>query len=190
MAGAGVFEGFQGRLGLWKKTSLHLFCDVQFVSGAAFRVQSFRNSTALLVHGVSNLVEADEGKGIAVKILEAGEYTAPDRCLIFGVWRAVVARRGVLRRSRGRSAEFVFETLQARREIEANSALGPFDVFREYVFGDKGNPGGPADELVLWRLGFRCDKCEVGGAIRRSDRYPALAGLRVAIKNELETQLV
>ncbi len=84
MARTSIFQGFQGRLGLRKKTSLHFFCDLQFVSRAAFRVQLFGDGAALRFDGVRNLVEADKRKGIAVEIFEAGEYAAPDRCLIFG----------------------------------------------------------------------------------------------------------
>jgi len=53
-------------------------------------------------------------------------------------------------------------------------------------FGDKGNLRGLANKLVLFRVGLGRHQCQVRGAVRRSDRYPAPAGLKTGIKDQVE----
>ncbi len=91
---------------------------------------------------------------------------------------------------RGAHVHLILEALQARRELEANSALAPFAVLGDYIFGDKGDRHGPADELVLLGAGLRLDEREVRGAIGGRDGYEATIGLNAGVKNQLETELI
>ena len=73
---------------------------------------------------------------------------------------------------------------------ESNPALAPFAELGGDIFGDKNNLCGPANELVLCRIGIRRDQRQHRRAIRRRDRYPALAGLQAGVKCQIETQLI
>src|SRR5713226_9293374 len=84
----------------------------------------------------------------------------------------------------------ILEALQARRELKANSALAPFAVLGNHILGDKGDRRGPADELDLFRAGFRRDEREVRGAVGRGDGYKTTAGLTAGVKDQLEAELV
>src|SRR5260370_422503 len=116
-------------------------------------------------------------------IPEAGEHAAPNRRVL------CVGRRRV-RRMRGAHLHFILEALQARRKLEANSALAPFAELDDQIFGDKGDLCGLADELVLFRAGFWRDESEVRGTVGRGDGYPATTGLNAGIKDQLEAELI
>src|SRR5713226_3388580 len=84
----------------------------------------------------------------------------------------------------------MLEALQARRKLEANSALAPFAELGEHIFSDEGNLGGPANELALLGVGLRRAQCQVRSAVRRGDGYPAAARLIARVKDQLETELI
>src|SRR5437879_2610540 len=86
--------------------------------------------------------------------------------------------------------DFVLQALQTRRELEAHAALAPFSVFRNYIFGDKSNRHGPANEFELFRTGFRRYKRKVRGTVGRSDSYKTAIGLNARIKDQLEAKLI
>ena len=74
--------------------------------------------------------------------------------------------------------------------VEANPALAPFAKLGGDIFGDKNNLRGPANELVLCRIGIGRDQRQDRRAVRRRYRYPALAGLQAGIKRQIEPQLI
>src|SRR5437879_13651596 len=84
----------------------------------------------------------------------------------------------------------ILEALQARSELEANSAIAPLAVLGNYILGDKGDWHGPANELVLFRARLRRDERKVRRAIGRSDGYEATIGLNAGVKNQLEAELI
>ena len=57
-ADAGVFQGFERRLGLREKTGLDLLGDFDFLGGAAFGFLFLDNRAAMGFDGVSYLIEA------------------------------------------------------------------------------------------------------------------------------------
>ena len=77
---ARIVECFQGREGLGEESRLHLFGDLQFVSGAAFGFKFRRRSAPLRFHRLGHFIEAHQREGIPVDIFEAGKYSAPNRC--------------------------------------------------------------------------------------------------------------
>src|SRR6266851_1473930 len=182
-AKAGVFKSFQGRLRLGEEPSLNLFGDFEFLGDAALGFQPPGKGTALRFDSLSHLVEAHQRKGIAVKIPKAGKDAAPNRSVLCAGSRWV-------RRLRGAHVHLIFEAFQARRELEANSALGPFAVLGNHILGDKGDRHGPANELDLFRAGVRCDEGEVRGAVGRGDGYETTVGLNAGVKDQLEAELI
>src|SRR5260370_32540323 len=103
-------------------------------------------------------------------MLETGKDAAPNRSVL-------CAGRRLVSRLRGAHVHFILEAFQARRELEANSALAPFAVFDSHILGDKGDVSGLANELVLFRAGFWRDEREVRGAFRLVDGYETAAVL-------------
>src|SRR5438034_11593980 len=95
------------------------------------------------------------------------------------------AGRRWVRRMRGAHVHLILEALQARRELEANSAVCPFAGRGNYILGDKGDRYGPANKLVLFRAGLRCDErkgCRGGG---RRNGYKAAIGGDTGVEDEL-----
>src|SRR6266851_1113388 len=178
-----VFKCFEGRQSLREEPGLHLFGNFKFLGGAAFGFLLLSDGAALLFDGVGHLVEAHQRKGIAIEIPETGKDAAPNRSVL-------CAGRRLVSRLRGAHVHLILEALQARRELEANSALAPFAVLDNHILGDKGDVSGLADELVLFRAGFWRDEGEVRGTVGRGDGYPATIGLNAGIKDQLEAELI
>src|SRR5229473_3913363 len=182
-AQAGIFEGFEWRLRLGEEPGLDLFGDFDFLRGAAFGFQPPGEGAALRFDGVGHFVEADQRKGIAVGILEASKDTAPNRS-------GLCAGRGGVRRLQSAHLHLILEAFEARRKVEANSSFGPFAVFGNHILGDKGDGRKPANELALFRAGFRRDESEVRGAVGRGDGYETTVGLNAGVKDQLEAELI
>src|SRR5713101_2968849 len=178
-----VFKRFEGRQSLREEPSLDLFRNFKFLGGAAFGFLLVCNGAALLFDSVGHLIETHQRKRISIDIPEAGEHTAPNR-------RVLCAGRGWVSRMRGAHLHLILEALQARRELEANSALAPFAELGNQIFGDKGDVSGLANELVLFRAGFWRDDGEVRGAVGRGKGYPATTGLNAGVKDQLEAELI
>src|SRR3989442_8907598 len=100
------------------------------------------------------------------------------------------ARRRGVRRLRSAHLHLILEAFQARREVEANSALGPLAVLGNHILGDKGDRRRPADELGLFRAGLRRYECEVRRAVGRGDGYKTTTGLNAGVKDQLEAELI
>ena len=75
-----IVERLNWRTDLREKTALDFVGDFEFLGGAAFEFEFGGGRAALGFEGVSDFVEADERKGVAVGIAEAGGDAAPDRC--------------------------------------------------------------------------------------------------------------
>src|SRR5579864_4360562 len=80
-ATAGIFESVEARQGLRKQASLHALGDFQFLRGAALGFELLFGKAALGFDFADKVVAADEGKRVAVEIVEAGEDSAPERGL-------------------------------------------------------------------------------------------------------------
>jgi hypothetical protein len=52
----------------------------------------------------------------------------------------------------------VADTLEARRTVKADAALGPFEELGGDVFRDEDDLRGATDELVLFRIGLGSDE--------------------------------
>jgi hypothetical protein len=74
--------------------------------------------------------------------------------------------------------------------LKADAAFGPFLELGSDIFGDKNNLRGPADELVLLRVGLGDDKRKDRGAIGRGDGNPTVTGLKPGIKGQMESKLI
>src|ERR1700732_290020 len=73
---------------------------------------------------------------------------------------------------------------------KANAPLSPLAVRSHDIFSHKRDRRGLTDQFVLIRVGFRCDQGEHGGAVRWSDSYQALSGLKTHIKGQIEPELI
>ena len=71
-----------------------------------------------------------------------------------------------------------------------NAAFGPFLEFGDDVLGDENDLGGAANELVLLGVGLGSDEGENGGAVGRGDGDEAVAGLKLGVVGEVETELI
>src|SRR6266699_2155559 len=178
-----IFKGLERRRGLREEPGLHLFGNFKLLRGTAFGFQSFSKGAALRFDGLGHLVEADQRKGIAIEVLKTGKDATPNRSML----RA--GRRGI-RRLRSAHLHPILEAFQARRELKANSALGPFAILGNHILGDKGDRRGPADELGLFRARLRRDEREVRGAVGRGDGYKPRARLNAGVKDQLEAELI
>jgi hypothetical protein len=86
--------------------------------------------------------------------------------------------------------EVELDAAKARGVLEAHAASGPFLIFGENVFGDKGQSCGATDEFEVERIGFWGDEGENGLAVGRSDGDEAVAGLEFGVVGEVEAELV
>ena len=170
--------------------------NFEFVSGATFCFLFGGDDTALRFHGVRQLVEADQGESVAVKVTEAGNDSAPDR-RFFAEEHAGSVDGGELRvwsyaSSSGAlgGLRLIANALQARRSLEADAALGPFLELCSDIFGDEHNLRGTPDKFVLLRVRLRSDQRKDGCAIRRRYTDPAIAGLHPRVEGDVEAELV
>jgi hypothetical protein len=182
---AGVVQRGNRRTELRKKAALYFVGDFEFLGGAAFEFEFCGSGSALGFKRVRDFVEADERERVAVGIAKARGDAAPDRRFLTeqrrfgGSCAANLTRFGI-----------ELDAAQARRVIEANSAVGPFLIFGEDVFGDKRQARGAADEFEVERVGLRCDQREDGLPVRRSYGDEAFTGLQFRVVREVEAELV
>src|SRR6266567_898524 len=181
-AKASIFKSFQGRLRLGEEPGLDLLSDFEFLGDTAIGFQPVSKGAALCFDGLGHFIEAHQRKGIAVKIPKTGKDPAPNGGVL-------CAGRRRVRRLRCAHVHLILEALQAGRELEANSPLGPFAVLGNHILGDKGDRHGPANELELFRAGVRRDEGEVRSAVGRGDGDRATAGLNAGVKDQLEPEL-
>src|SRR5438270_761827 len=59
---AGVFQAVQWRLNLWEEARLHVLSDLELVGGKTFSFLLGGGCASLRLHGVSELVEAEQRK--------------------------------------------------------------------------------------------------------------------------------
>src|SRR6266571_840663 len=137
-AKAGILKSFQGRLPLGEEPGLNLFGDFEFLGDPAIGFQPVGKGAALCFDGLGHFIEAHQRKGIAVKIPETSKDAAPNRSVLCAGSRWV-------RRLRGAHVDLIFEAFQPRRELEANSALGPFAVLGNHILSYKSDRHGPAN---------------------------------------------
>jgi len=180
----GIVERLNWRADLRKKTALDFIGDFQFLDGAAFEFEFGGGGAALGFEGVGDFVKADEGKGVAVRIAEAGGDAAPDGGF-FAEQRGFDGAAGCVGVGR-----IELDATEARGVLEADASFGPFLVFCEDVFGDEGQAGGAADEFEVERVGFGGDQGEDGLAVGRGYGDEALAGLEFGVVGEMEAELV
>ncbi len=81
-AGAGVVERLQRGPGLGEEPGLDLPRNRQLVNGAALGFELLGHGAAPRLHGMSDLVEADEGEGVPIDVAEARGNAAPHRGLV------------------------------------------------------------------------------------------------------------
>ena len=74
--------------------------------------------------------------------------------------------------------------------LKANPSPAPFEVLSGHIFRDENHRRRLADEITLFGAGLRCDQGEDRGPVRRRDRHPALAGLKLGIKGQIESKLI
>ncbi len=180
-ASAGVVERLQGGHGLGEEPGLHLPGDRELVDGAALRFELVGGGAPLGFHGMSDLVEADEGEGIPVGVAKAGEDAAPHGLL-------VAEHPG--RRSESTRRRVVLDPPEPRSAHEADPLPRPLLEPAGHVGGDEHDMGGAADEPVLGGPRWGDDEGEDGGAVGRGDRDPALARLKAGIDDESEAELL
>ena len=178
-----IVERLDGGTELGEKAALDFVGNFQFLGGAAFEFEFGGGGAALGFEGVSDFVEADEEEGVAVKIAEAGRDAAPDVSFL--------AEEGGLD-SGADGARFGVElnAAETRSLLESDAAFGPFLVFCEDVFGDEHHARGPADELVVLRVGFGRYQGEDGLAVGRGYGDQAFARLEFGVIGEVEAKLV
>jgi hypothetical protein len=183
IAVAAIVERGDRGANLGEKAALDFAGDFEFLSSAAFEFEFGGVGAALGFESVGDFVEADEKESVAVKIAETGRDAAPDVCFLAEEGRPDSGADG---------ARFGVElnATEARSLVEADAPFGPFLVFGEDVFGDEDHARGPADELVVLRVGFGCDQGEDGLAVGRGHGDEAFAGLEFGVVGEVEAELV
>src|SRR5258708_6526282 len=147
-ANASVFECLEDRQSLGKQSSLHLFCDFQFLRSTVFCFQPFGNCATLRLHLTGHLVKAYQQKRVSIQISEAREDSTPNGRLSVQ-WCRWIRRRLC-------QWPFELDASEARCVLKLNSALAPFRVPGSDIFGNENNLRGPADEPIfpgvgLWR---------------------------------------
>src|SRR6266481_6018921 len=178
-----VFECFQSGERLREQSCLHLFCNREFMCGAALRFQLLGCRASLLLYCLRHFVEADQCESVSIDIFKPCEYSAPDRRLLS-------------HQQRGRAGSpvlgrwLVLDAPEPRCMAKANSAPSPFAVGRHDIFGYKDNLRMLADQLVVIGVGIWSDQRQHGCAVRRRNADPALSGLKADIKGQSKTQLI
>ena len=71
-----------------------------------------------------------------------------------------------------------------------NSALAPFAVLGNHVFGKENDGRDPADEFVVFRIRIRRDQPEHRGAVGRGNRHQPVTGLKAGIQSQIESELI
>src|SRR5258708_13033314 len=146
---------------------MHVFGDFGLVGGAGVGFRFWGGGGGVGFHGVGELIETDEREGVAVDIAEACNGSSPDR-------RFFAEEHVGSADSAGSLCAFtccyychccilcrvslVADTLEARRTVKADAALGPFEELGGDVFRDEDDLRGATDELVLFRIGLGSDE--------------------------------
>jgi len=76
-ANTSIVECAKGRQRLGKEPCLHLFCNLEFLVGAAFRFQLLGNSAAFCFDLLAHFVTARKAEGVPVQIFKTGVDTTP-----------------------------------------------------------------------------------------------------------------
>jgi hypothetical protein len=71
-----------------------------------------------------------------------------------------------------------------------HAAFAPFAKLGNHVLCKENDGRGPADELVVFRIGIRGDQPEHCGAVGRSNRHQPMTGLKAGIKSQIESELI
>src|SRR5271157_606889 len=142
-----------------------------------------RSSVALRFDGPAFLVKAHQRERIPVEILEVGEHSAPDRCVLS-------VQQRVVKRNRCLGLPLVRDLLQAWRIEKLDSALSPFAKLGYDIIRNKHYLRRPADEPVLFGVGFGCNQRKYGAAVRGRNRHPALTGSKADIAHQTKSHLV
>ncbi len=74
--------------------------------------------------------------------------------------------------------------------MKFDPALAPFLEFGSDVLSHKNDVRAPANELIFFGVGLRSNKRKDRGAIRRSNRCPAITGIQMGINDQVEPELV
>ena len=126
---ARIFKRPHLRQDLGKQPRLHLLCDFEFMSGAPLGFQLCRDSTPPSFNGPADFIKTHQRKGVVVKVLKAGKYSAPHR-------RLVSEKQRLLGNAGGRLLQ-IFNAPQPWRVMKPDSALSPFAVFGGNIFSNK-----------------------------------------------------
>lgn len=137
---------------MWEEMRLDLLGNFQFLGGATLGFLFFCDGAAFCFDGASDLIKADEGVGVAVRILETRKDSTPDRGSIGG-GRFLGPRRVNL--------SAIFKVAQTRVDVKNNAAPAPFAKFQEDILGDEGDLGVAADEFCLFGGGVGSDEAEI-----------------------------
>src|SRR5438132_5490655 len=187
-AGASVLQRFQKRQRLRKEPGLDLCGDGQFLSDAAFGFKFLCGSAALALNSVSEFVEADERECVAIDIAEAGGNAAPNGS--FFAKKHGTGQSGMRRGRCGRRRGLILDTTKSRSTGKADTFFRPLLEFRGDVRSYENDLRGAANKFVLGGLGLGSDEGQYGGAVRRRNSNPTLAGLQTSVNNEVEAELV
>jgi hypothetical protein len=93
-------------------------------------------------------------------------------------------------RPRNYRLQLILHPPQSRHILKPNAAPAPLAILGEDILRYKNDPGGPADKLILTRFGFGRDKGKQGATVGRGDRHPPVAGLKLRIKGQSESELI
>ena len=181
-----VFERSERREVLRKEPGLHLFRNLEFLDNPSLGFQLLGRRPALRLDRPADFVKAHQPEGIAVRILEAGEDSSPNRRRLLRCCCALC--RGFCRLG-SPHPHLVLETLQTRRIPKAYSTSAPFVELGSNVFRHKSNLRGPSNELVFLGLRLGRHQRQVRRAVGRSNCYPATPGLNPGVKGQTESKL-
>jgi len=132
---------------------------------------------------VGDLVEADQGEGVAVGVAEAGENASPDGPA-FAEQESSIRGTDLLR------VGGKLDAAEAGSKLKMHATGRPLAELGEDVVGDEDNAGGTADEFELARVGRGGDEGKHRGAVGRSDGHEAFAGLEPGVVGEMEAEFV
>src|SRR5271154_161563 len=79
---------------------------------------------------------------------------------------------------------------KSRWVAKVTPALPPLAVLRNHILSEKNDRRGPADQLVVVRVGIRRDQPEHRGSVGRGNRHQAVTRLKVRIQNQMESELI
>jgi len=148
----GKLKRFERGKSLREETGLHLLGNFEFLSSTALGFQLFGDSAAMCFDLVSDFIEADEGEGIAVRILEPSKNTTPNG-------RGFGCGRGRFLGMPREHLDTMLQAAKARSDLERNATAAPVAELGKDILGDEGDLGVAADEFELVGGGFGSDQC-------------------------------